>query len=183
MIPIIDTHFPAMFDNLSLRDLKSKFTEVTGFPAKKAFAAIAAPSSCDRAMRSKSDWVWVLEHIEQKVVNTADWEKLTTKAQFAESAVVEEADVIDDVLTEVFTQAFTKADDAKQLRRKLSKRLHPDAGGSALLFRAMEEGYQLFTENQFNFATDYGFTQQWEPQYSGKGVSSVTDEELRDLLG
>jgi hypothetical protein len=46
-----------------LKEIKLKFVEITGMPAKKAFADVATGGVEDRKMRSTADWEWAVENI------------------------------------------------------------------------------------------------------------------------
>jgi regulator of replication initiation timing len=46
-----------------LKDIKLKFTEITGLPAKKAFVVVVVSDIDDRKMRSTTDWEWAVENV------------------------------------------------------------------------------------------------------------------------
>jgi exonuclease VII large subunit len=53
-----------MSQDLSLKELKARFTELTRLPARKAFVVVAAPKMVGYAMRSKEDWSTAISMIE-----------------------------------------------------------------------------------------------------------------------
>jgi hypothetical protein len=56
-----------MLEELSLKDLKTKFSALTQLPARKVFVLLACPSLDGCAMRSKEDWRKAIESIEFKL--------------------------------------------------------------------------------------------------------------------
>jgi regulator of replication initiation timing len=46
-----------------LKEIKLKFVELTGMPAKKAFADVATGGVDNRKMRSTADWEWAVENV------------------------------------------------------------------------------------------------------------------------
>lgn len=165
----------ADLDRLSPKELKSKFTRLTGLPAKQNFVWLACPSLANCKIRSKNDWILAIESIEMILrpmfgddPNQDEAElpqaepHVTPPSPSSVQPVDAEISVVLNALNDedrdqetVFQCGFLLASDHKHLYRKLAQRFHPDKTGDedAELFIVMNAVYKQLTQESETYGS------------------------------
>jgi hypothetical protein len=196
-----------MLEELSLKDLKAKFSALTQLPARKIFVLLACPSLDGCAMRSKEDWRKAIESIEFKLapsledsgdVESQPVQREIPQAQPSDPLSVEVETVLkflsmDKDPRTVFYCSFYTADDQKRLYRKLAQRFHPDVNQDEDdgLFKELNSVYEeILLEQQSESQQSEASVQRrqyTEEDYQEGGTawwnSASLDEVLRYQLG